>query len=204
MPAFILPTFPTLRKEPPKGEGWVHEVKFDGYRAQLAKDGKSIVIYSRNGKDFTSRFESVAQALRGLPCKSAIIDAEIVACNTQGLPDFELLHSRKFKQESLCAWCFDILHYDGKDMRQVPLAVRRMRLSGLIKRTEDDFLRFSEGFDDAAKLLKQCEKLNMEGIVSKRKDAPYRSGKGDWFKVKCTKWTEQNRDRGERLFGEGR
>ena len=106
---FISPAQPTLRDRPPKDHGWVHEVKFDGYRVQLHKAGKDVVIFSRNGADFTSRWPAIADALQHLPAKSAIIDAEVVACNAKGMPDFAALHGRTAKPEEFCAWAFDLL-----------------------------------------------------------------------------------------------
>ena len=126
---FIIPAQPVLRAHPPKGELWLHEVKFDGYRAQLHKDGDTVTIYSKSGADFTQRFASIAQALTKLPAASAIIDCEIVACTDEGAPNFQLLHSRKFSQECLCAWCFDLLKFDGNQMRLMPLIVRKMNLA---------------------------------------------------------------------------
>ena len=98
-PPFILPAQPTLRDRPPKGERWVHEVKFDGYRVQLHKDGKEVVIYSRNGIDFTERFPSIAYALARFPAKRVIIDAEVVAVTAKGLPNFFALHLRRAKPD---------------------------------------------------------------------------------------------------------
>jgi bifunctional non-homologous end joining protein LigD len=104
--SFVVPAQPTLRDRPPKGDAWLHEVKFDGYRVQLHKNGKEIAILSRNGIDFTSRFPSIAQALARLPVKTATIDAEVVAANARGFPDFGALHRRSAKPEDVMCWCF--------------------------------------------------------------------------------------------------
>jgi len=200
---FFIPAQPALRDRPPAGDAWLHEVKFDGYRSQLHKVVKSAVIYSKNGKDFTNRFPSILHALLTLPCKSAIVDAEVVACKADGSPDFRALHSGNYTQESLCVWCFDLLELNGTDLRALPLVVRKMKLGTLLKRYDHGSLSYSEGFTDADKLLAECKKLGLEGIVSKRKDAPYRSGKSDWLKIKCAQWKEENKNRGE-LFGQGR
>src|SRR6476659_6294394 len=93
---FIPPSFPTPRNVPPSGPDWLHEIKFDGYRVQLHKLGKDVVIYSRRGADFTKRYQPIADALAGLPVRSAIIDAELVVALPNGIPDFRALHSRKF------------------------------------------------------------------------------------------------------------
>ena len=106
---FIIPAIPPTRRDrPPSGDGWLHEVKFDGYRCQLHQGGKDVIIFSKNGREFTSRFPGIRDALLSLPCKSAIIDAEVVACREVGLPDFRALHSGNYSQEDLCVWCFDV------------------------------------------------------------------------------------------------
>ena len=99
------------------------------------------------------------------------------------------------------AWCFDLLELNGIDLKPLPLAVRRMKLGTLLKRHAPGSLRYSESFTDPAKLLAECRRLGLEGIVSKRKDQPYRSGKCDWIKVKTAQWREANKDRGD-LFGQ--
>ena len=194
---FIMPAQPQLLDRPPKGDGWLHEVKFDGYRVQLHKADKDVTIFSRNGADFTSRWPAIAYALQHLPTKSAIIDAEVVASNAKGMPDFAALHGRTAKPEEFCAWAFDLLELDGKNTRLLPLMVRRAKLQKLIVSFANGFLRFSEGFADADKLLAECERLGLEGIVSKRRDQPYRAGRCDWVKVKTKAWREANRDRRE-------
>ena len=198
---FIVPANPILRDRPPQGDAWVHEVKFDGYRVQLHKHGKAITIYSRNGFDFTQRFPAVACALAHLPTRTAIIDAEVVAVTAQGLPDFAALLRRTAKPEDICCYCFGLLRHNSLDTRPLPLLARRARLAQLLERFDNGCLLLSETFSDAHKLLAECERLGIEGIVSKRKDAPYRSGKCDWVKVKTRAWREANRDRGE-LFNQ--
>ena len=200
---FIPPAQPVERSRPPKGPDWLHEVKWDGYRAQLVKLGDRVAVLSRNGKKFTGRFIGVWEALRALPAKSAIIDAEIVACREDGVPDFRALHSGNYSDEILCAWCFDLMEFNGVDLTPLPLMARKMKLGTLLKRYDHGSLRYSEPFTDPEKLLRECSRLRLEGIVSKKKDAPYRSGHCDWIKVKCAQWREANQDRGE-LFGAGR
>ena len=181
----------------------MHEVKFDGYRVQLHKDGKTVAIYSRNGIDFTSRFPAIAHALVHLPAKAIIIDAEAVACNAKGMPDFVALHGRGAKPEDICCWAFDLLQHNSLDTRPLPLIARRARLKKILQSFDNGFVRFSETFSDPERLLAECEKHGLEGIVSKLKDAPYRSGKCDWIKVKTKAWREANSERGV-LFGQGR
>jgi bifunctional non-homologous end joining protein LigD len=129
MTPFIVPAQPTLRDRPPKGESWVHEVKFDGYRVQLHKDGKDIAIYSRNGIDFTSCFPAIAYLLAHLPTRSVIIDAEAVAVTAQGFPNFAALRRKAAKAEDICCYAFDLLRHNNVDTRALPLLARRAKLA---------------------------------------------------------------------------
>ena len=104
-----------------------------------------------------------------------MIDAEIVGCDANGIPDFRSLMAGN--AHGFCAWCFDLLSVGGKDVRRKPLEERRARLEGLLAGADADLLRFSEAFDDAEKLLAAALELGLEGIVSKKRDQPYRSGK---------------------------
>lgn len=101
------------------------------------------------------------------------------------------------KDKALCVWCFDLLFINEKDLRPHPLIERKTRLASLLKKSKDARLRFSDSLDDAEKLLMSCETLGLEGIVSKKKDAPYSSGRGGWIKVKTATWREQNKHRHE-------
>jgi bifunctional non-homologous end joining protein LigD len=126
-----------------------------------------------------------------------IIDGELTACDNQGVPDFRALHFHNVREHDLCVWPFDILHLNGADLREVPLTERKYALAKIMYKARDHTLRLSETFDDGDKLLASCERMGLEGIVSKRRDAPYRSGKSDWVKVKCLTWREANKDRWE-------
>lgn len=205
MSAFIAPSSPVLRVQPPGGPDWLYEVKFDGWRVQLHKfqnlgekdaPGRSansrVALYSRTGSDLTSRFHNIGMAVAALPCKSAIIDAELVACDLQGLPDFRALMSRGANPD-LCCWCFDLLELDGLDIRSLPLIERKARLSALIHQADLHALRYSDHFADPEALLAEMARRNMEGIVCKKADQPYRSGRNPgWIKVKTAAWREAN------------
>ena len=201
--AFIVPCSPVQRGRPPAGNDWLHEVKFDGWRIQLHKHAHGVTIFTRNGTDVTTRFPSIAAAVARLPVSLIILDGELTACDSRGVPDFHALHYRRAADASLCVWTFDILHLYGADLREVPLIERRYALETVIYKANDDALRLSETFDDGARLLASCETMGLEGIVSKRRDFGYRSGPSDWIKVKCHGWREANKDRGE-LFNKGR
>ncbi len=183
---------PRLRFSPPRGPEWLHEVKHDGWRAQLHSRSDDAVIFSKNGKDISNRFASIRAALRALaPCT---IDAEIVGCDADGMPDFRGLmagHSAGY-----CAWCFDLLVVDGRDIRRRPLEERRARLHKILSRANRDVLRFSDSFDDVEELLKAATRFGLEGIVSKKRRSPYFAGPAcGWIKVKTREWREANRER---------
>jgi bifunctional non-homologous end joining protein LigD len=189
-----------LRSAPPRGPGWQHEIKFDGWRLQLHKAGGHVRLLSRHGHDLTSAFPAIASALAALPAETAILDGEIVAMNGEGLPEFRALH-RRSSGAPLAVWLFDLLELDGRDARASPLQERRQRLEGqLAALPRDGVLRYSESFTDPDRLLAAAHDLGLEGIVSKRRDAPYRSGRRpEWVKVKTESWRRANRERW-RLF----
>jgi bifunctional non-homologous end joining protein LigD len=190
---FIVPSAPVLKAAPPSGPDWIHEVKFDGWRVQLHKVGNNAAVLSRNKRELTRRFRSVHQSLLTLPAHSAIIDGELVACDIEGKPDFKALMSWN---ANVCVWCFDLLAQDGRDVRQVPLVERRAILRDLLIGTGDDTLRFSEEFADPVKLLQVSERMGLVGIVSKRAEQAYISGRNPgWVKVKTRSWREANADR---------
>jgi bifunctional non-homologous end joining protein LigD len=197
---YIAPALPILRPAPPLGQSWLYEVKFDGWRIQLHKHGGSAAAFTKNGHDHSSRVRWMIDALACLKgVRSLVIDGELVACNAAGLPDFYRLHFHRHKH-GLCVWAFDLLHHNGRDLRELPLIERKARLEKLILAANAKWLRYSESFDDGLELLQAADRFGLEGVVSKRCDTPYRSGKqSEWIKVKCQTWREANRERW-RLF----
>jgi bifunctional non-homologous end joining protein LigD len=178
----------------PAGADWLHEVKFDGYRIQAHKAGKDVVIYNRNGHDFSTRFADITYLLHGLPASSAILDGEIVASNAAGAPDFAKLHRRT--ADSLHLWCFDLLELNSRDWGPYSLEKRQARLDTLLARFDCPAVLMSKSFNDGAGLLRIAEKHKLEGIVSKKREAPYQSGScRDWLKVKTAEWKVANRER---------
>lgn len=163
--SFILPSSPVLRQLPPTGPKWLHEVKFDGWRAQLHKAGGEVAIFTRKGSDYTGRFPAIRDSLRSLPTASAIIDAEIVVCDSDGKPDFKAL--MEGTPGDLCAWCFDLLELNGKGLRRRALIERKAILRHLLNKADDHVLRFAETFPNPVALLAAANKAGLEGIVSK-------------------------------------
>jgi bifunctional non-homologous end joining protein LigD len=135
------------------GGGWIHEVKFDGYRIQAHVANDVVTLYSKNGHHFTGRFPTIAYALRDLPAKAAVIDAELVAATPAGHPDFYKLFAARAASSELCLWAFDLLHLNGSDLRELPLKTRRRKLEALLARYDSSSIMFSEGFGDPLRLL---------------------------------------------------
>lgn len=195
---FIEPSAPVLKREPPTGPEWLHEIKHDGWRAQLHLREGNAVIYSRNGTDLTCRFRPIAEALPRLLIPFAVIDAEIVACDETGAPSFGALMTGA--RHGCCAYCFDLMMMDARDIRTEPLAYRRAVLQRLLKKARLDTLRFSEDFPDPEQLLAACSAHGLEGIVSKLKTDQYRSGTNrGWIKVKTPEWRAAHNQRWRRF-----
>lgn len=187
---FIKPSEPVEVPTPPESTDYENEIKWDGYRCQLHKNGADVTIYSRNGK-WMPRFKPMLEPLSRLPARSAIIDAEFVALNAKGLPDFRALHGGQ--SHSLACFCFDLLELNGKDLKPLPLEKRRAALHKLLSKAKIPELPFSESHVDANALLGQLDELGMEGIVCKLRNQPYLSGKNrGWLKVKCHAWRKHN------------
>ena len=195
---FIKPMAPTLAKIPPAGPDWIHEVKFDGWRMQLHVDDDQAFLYSKNGTDYTKRFRALQPILQRLPVKNTIIDCELVACDESGMPCFKTLMELGNKAPALCLWCFDLLHLNGVRITPLTLVERKALLANLVLTVGDKRLQFSGDFPDPLALLRTCQRMGLEGIVSKRKDSAYRLGPTrDWLKVKTATWRTENRGRWE-------
>ncbi|TPK96783.1 MULTISPECIES: DNA ligase D [unclassified Mesorhizobium] len=189
---FIEPQLATLEKDAPAGEDWLHEVKFDGYRMQAQIAGSDVKLLTRAGLDWTDKFDGpVTAALARLKCRDAIIDGEIVVLADSGVSSFPLLQAdlSARRADRFVYYVFDLLRLDGKDLRREPLVERKQALAELLGEEPDHSgLRFSDHFHEPGKVMLQhvC-RMGLEGVVSKRADAPYRSGRGlSWIKSKCT------------------
>jgi len=185
---FIEPQLASPVDQPPEGKHWIHEIKHDGYRSQVVIERGQARVFSRNGHDWSDLYPGIVRAAASLPCKSAIIDGEAVVQDENGVSKFEALGSAiRRHPHSIILYAFDLLHLDGKDLRQETLFERRAGLKNLIGDDAHSRIQFSDEFDgDGAALFKACAEQELEGIVSKHSLAPYRSGRSrTWLKTKC-------------------
>ena len=195
LPDFVEPQLATLYEAAPTGEEWVHEIKLDGYRELCRIDGRDVRLISRNGKDWTEQFRSLIGDLRSLPAKKALLDGEVVALLPTGLSSFQALQNALSEPAGsrITYYAFDLLYLDGYDLRDVPLKERKALLSQLFRSLPPGgSLRYSDHFEgEGEAFLAQACTHGLEGIVSKRADGRYRSGRGrDWQKIKCLKRQE--------------
>ncbi|MDR3406844.1 MAG: non-homologous end-joining DNA ligase [Chthoniobacter sp.] len=193
LPKFVEPMKARLAAHAPKGD-WIYEIKFDGFRALALKGGSQVRLLSRNEKDFGGKFPEVMESLLALKAQDAIIDGEIVALDEDGRSSFQLLQARELGQERppLFFYAFDLLQLDGESLVDLPLAERREKLKHLL-RGAPDTIRYSDSLgSDATRLLAQARKLGLEGLIGKRTDSVYESGKrmGAWVKLKLRKEQE--------------
>ena len=188
MPDFVAPQLCASVENPPSGDGWCHEIKFDGYRVQLRVEDGDAALKTRKGLDWTEKFPAIARAGSALP--DALIDGEIVAVNSEGLPDFSALQAAisDGKTDNLVFYAFDLLFADGEDFRRLPLSERKTRLQQLLKARKGKAgpIRYVEHFEqDGAAVLESAKQLSLEGIISKKLASPYRSGRSEnWAKAK--------------------
>jgi bifunctional non-homologous end joining protein LigD len=181
---FFPPCLPQPAQEAPDGPGWLHEIEHDGFRILARRDGRVVRLYTRNSYDFADRFPQVVQAISTLPVRSCFIDGEIIVVDERGLSVFDLLRYRRHDHAAvLCA--FDLLEHDGWDFRRKPIEERKGTLAKLLTRSHEG-IAFNHHYDCAgATIYKHACALGCEGIVSKRRGSPYRSGRVDhWLKIK--------------------
>ncbi len=187
LPVFVDPELCILVDRPPGEPGWAHEVKFDGYRVQLRVHNGEARIRTRKGLDWTAQFGAIAERAEGLP--DCILDGEVCALDDDQRPNFGALQAAlsERRSEALVLFAFDLLAEGKEDLRPQTLAERKQRLRALLERGADRSIRYVEHFESGAEaLLESACRMHLEGIVSKRLAAPYRSGRtGDWTKAKC-------------------
>lgn len=178
----------------PEGDNWLHEAKYDGYRIVAWKAGKDVTLFSRSGLDWTVRFPAIAKALETLPCKSALLDGEVAFVLPSGLTDFKSLQEHiDTPHPAIRYFVFDLLALDGKDLIKEPLRTRRARLKALMSaKGVSNWLVYADHVEGSGPdFFERACAAGLEGIVSKRADAPYRSGRGKtWLKVKCKRGDE--------------
>jgi bifunctional non-homologous end joining protein LigD len=172
---FVGPCQPSRVARPPSGPFWVHEIKHDGYRLIVHRDGSRISCFTRNGHDWGDRFPGIVLAARRLNAESFVIDGEVVVLREDGRSDFNALRGKR-RNDAAVLLAFDLVECKGKDLRDVPLLHRKRKLLRLLGKTMTG-IQFLDHFpDDGESLFRHACLMGLEGIVSKRIDAPYRSG----------------------------
>jgi len=187
IPDFVAPQLCTTVERPPSGEGWGHEIKFDGYRVQLRVESGKAALKTRKGLDWTEKFKAIAKEGSALP--DVLIDGEIVALDHDGNPNFSALQAAiaDGKTEKLMFFAFDLLFAEDMDLRRLPLRDRKARLKELLDEHKGKSIRYVEHFEvDGEAVMESAAKLQLEGIVSKKLAAPYHSGRTEsWTKAKA-------------------
>jgi len=189
-PKFIEPSLATLRDRPPSGDAWLHEIKFDGYRLQAHVKDQQARFFTRRGYDWTKRFKALGAPFWYLPTRHAVIDGEVVVLLPEGQSDFGALQDDlgEGRSDRFVFFAFDLLYLDGLDLRGCALVDRKLVLQTLLEKADGN-LRYSAHLEEDAKTIyRNACRLKLEGIVSKRKDARYVSGRSaNWTKVTCRK-----------------
>ncbi|HEV7735331.1 MAG TPA: DNA ligase D [Candidatus Binatia bacterium] len=188
LPAQMEPQLATLADRPPESDDWLHEIKWDGYRALCRIENGRVQCFSRSGQDWTRQFAPVAKALAAMPVQSAWVDGEVVVLGPDGRTSFEglqeALHDGRGDMRYMA---FDLLHHDGVDLRPLPLEQRKARLSALVRRMPEGAVHFSDHVvGRGAAFLEHAAGLGLEGVLSKQRTAPHRAGRhADWLKIRC-------------------
>ena len=189
-PGFIEPCQPTLRDVAPSGDRWVHEIKFDGYRVQAHLEGLKPVLFTRNGYDWTARFASIAAAVKRLPVNTIVLDGEVIVQDRDGHSSMDALVAdlESGRHDRFVYYAFDLLHLDGFTITASPLVERKRVLASLLKEAGSSSIAYSEHLElPGPQMFEHARQMGLEGIVSKTRDAPYRSGRATtWIKTKVT------------------
>ncbi len=187
-PTFVKPQLALEATAPPEDPGWLHELKLDGYRIQARKSGRDVQLLTRSGLDWTYRVPTIAGAVKALPTGNLTLDGEIVVLSEDGTTDFARLQAsfQEGAQHPLTYFCFDLLHVEGHNTRDLPLRRRKELLARVLPDGAGE-VRISEHIEGSgASMFRRACELHAEGIVSKRAEAAYHSGRsGDWLKSKC-------------------
>jgi ATP-dependent DNA ligase len=181
------PCVPVAAKAVPTGPDWLHEVKYDGYRGRVERDGKAVRVSSRNGLDWTWRFPWIVESALKLPVAQFAIDGEICVLDVRGVSDFDALHSNRHNEDAQL-YAFDLVALDGDDLRELPLFERKTRLAKLLaRRPQGIFVAPYELGEIGPDLFRAACDMGLEGIVSKHRERRYRPKTCDWIKVKNRK-----------------
>lgn len=198
LPSFAAPQLATLVDAVPAGNEWMHEIKFDGYRALIAVAGAKVRVSTRNGLDWTDKFGPLVRAIAALDLPPALVDGEIVAFGPDGNPSFSALqevlkrgHGSQREDTPFHFFAFDLLSLEGKDLKSLPQIERKERLEALLRDASPPIRVADHVIGAGEQLFRSLCGAGQEGIIAKRIDAPYRSGRTkNWVKVKCTRRQE--------------
>lgn len=189
LPEFVEPQLALLVKSPPKGDGWIHEIKHDGYRLLARLEEGDVRLITRRGNDWSGSFPTLSAELSHLPAKSALVDGEAVILREDGTSSFQELQNTvgTSKEEKVVYFAFDLLYLNGSDLTGLPLARRKELLELVISQGGSGRVRYSDHIEGKGEIFfENACRLGVEGIVSKCADAPYLPGRGGfWVKVKC-------------------
>src|ERR1700722_15463825 len=172
---FVDPCIPSRAPKPPSGPDWVHEIKHDGYRLIVRRDGKAVHLFTRRGYDWTDRYPAIAATAAKLRAKSFTLDGEAAVSDAAGIAVFEALHRRRIAPGAVL-YAFDLLELNGKDLRSLPLGERKAKLARLVAGSTAGIVFNEHTDEDGVTVLRHACRFGFEGIVSKRLTAPYRSG----------------------------
>jgi bifunctional non-homologous end joining protein LigD len=199
LPKGVEPELPSLADAPPSGQDWLHEIKFDGYRILASIEQGKVILTTRKGNDWTDRVPTLANALRTIPVGTAMLDGELVSLDERGASNFQRLQdalgARPARAARLVYFVFDLLYLNGVDLRCVGLGQRKVLLAELFTRVPPPLastIRLSDHvIGQGPAFFAEAARMGLEGIVSKQRDAPYRSGRSHtWLKMKCSQRQE--------------
>lgn len=181
---FVEPCRPSKAERPPSGPAWVHEVKHDGFRLMVRREGSRVRCFTKGGFDWADRFPAIVEAARRIKAQSFLIDGEAAICRPDGLSDFNSLRSWRAGASAILI-AFDLIELQGEDLRNLKLIDRKQRLATMLANRPDG-IAYNEHLEhDGAVVFEHACRMGLEGIVSKRLDAPYRSGPSKtWLKSK--------------------
>jgi bifunctional non-homologous end joining protein LigD len=176
---------PTRGTEVPHTPDWLHEIKYDGYRLRLEREGDRVLLITKGGYNWTDRYPWIVEAALKNRVKQFVIDGEAVVLGVDGIADFDALHSRKH-EDQVQLYAFDILALNADDLRGLPLSMRKTNLARLLsRRPEGIFVAPFEQGEIGPDLFQAACRMGLEGLVSKRRDRPYQPGRSKhWVKIK--------------------